>query len=62
MSGYKLFYFPGRGGAEKCRLAFAAAKIDYEDVRVPSEEWPKRKRVSKYTREPKSISDVYSVS
>ena len=43
MSGYKLFYFPGRGGAEKCRLAFAAAKIDYEDVRVPSEEWPKEK-------------------
>ncbi|XP_073252273.1 glutathione S-transferase-like isoform X2 [Porites lutea] len=43
MSGYKLYYFPGRGGAEKCRLAFAAAKIEYEDVRVPSEEWPKEK-------------------
>ena len=43
MSGYKLYYFQGRGGAEKCRLAFAAAKIEYEDVRVPSEEWPKEK-------------------
>ena len=43
MSGYKLFYFQGRGGAEKCRLAFAAAKIEYEDVRVPIEEWPKEK-------------------
>ena len=35
--------FQGRGGAEKCRLAFAAAKIEYEDVRVPIEEWPKEK-------------------
>ncbi|CAH3155193.1 unnamed protein product [Porites lobata] len=43
MSGYKLFYFPGRGGGEKCRLAFAAAKIDYDDVRLPSEEWAKEK-------------------
>ena len=43
MSGYKLFYFQSRAGGEKCRLAFAAAKIDYEDIRVPVEEWPKEK-------------------
>ena len=43
MSGYKLFYFPGRAEGEKCRLAFAAAKIDYEDIRVPVEEWAKEK-------------------
>ena len=43
MSGYKLFYFPGRGAAERSRLAFAAAKIEYEDVRLSREEWPKEK-------------------
>ncbi|XP_073252279.1 glutathione S-transferase 1-like [Porites lutea] len=43
MSGYKLFYFPGRVGGEKCRLAFAAAKIDYEDNRLADEEWAKEK-------------------
>ena len=43
MSGYKLFFFPGRAKGEKCRLAFAAAKIDYEDIRVPVEEWAKEK-------------------
>ncbi|CAH3197360.1 unnamed protein product [Porites evermanni] len=43
MSGYKLFYFPVRGGGEKCRLAFGAAKIDYEDIRLPAEEWAKEK-------------------
>ncbi|XP_073252276.1 probable glutathione S-transferase 9 isoform X2 [Porites lutea] len=43
MSGYKLFYFPVRGAGEKCRLAFAAAKIDYEDIRLPAEEWLQEK-------------------
>ena len=43
MSGYKLFFFPGRAKGEKCRLAFAAAKIDYEDIRLPVEEWEKEK-------------------
>ena len=43
MSGYKLFYFPSRAEGEKCRLAFAAAKIDYEDIRLPVEEWEKEK-------------------
>ncbi|XP_073252278.1 probable glutathione S-transferase 5 [Porites lutea] len=43
MSGYKLFYFPVRAAGEKCRLAFAAAKIDYEDIRLEGEEWAKEK-------------------
>ena len=43
MSGYKLFYFPGHVGGEKCRLAFVAAKIDYEDNRLADEEWAKEK-------------------
>ena len=43
MSGYKLFYFSGRVGGEKCRLAFAAAKIEYEDIRLEGEEWAKEK-------------------
>ena len=43
MSGYKLHYFNSRGRAEICRLAFAAAKIEYEDIRLNSEEWAKEK-------------------
>jgi len=43
MSGFKLYYFNGRGGAEICRLAFAAANIEYEDIRLDGEEWAKEK-------------------
>ena len=43
MSGYKLYYFNSRGRAEICRLAFAAAKIEYEDIRFNREEWAKVK-------------------
>jgi len=43
MSGYKLYYFPARARAERCRLSFAAAKIDFEDVRLSGEEWGKEK-------------------
>ena len=43
MSGYKLYYFDARGRAEMCRLAFAAANIDFEDVRLNGEEWSKEK-------------------
>ncbi|XP_073251573.1 glutathione S-transferase-like [Porites lutea] len=43
MSGYQLYYFPIRGRAEMARWAFAAAKIDFEDVRLSSEEWAKEK-------------------
>ena len=43
MSGFKLYYFNGRGVAEICRLAFAAANIEYEDIRLDGEEWAKEK-------------------
>ena len=43
MSGYKLFYFPGRGAGEISRLSFAAANIEFEDVRLDSEAWAKEK-------------------
>ena len=43
MSGYKLYYFSVRARAEICRLSFAAAKIDFEDIRLDGEEWAKEK-------------------
>ena len=43
MPSYKLIYFNSRGGAEVCRLVFAAAGQEYEDVRIPREEWPDKK-------------------
>ena len=43
MSGYKLYYFNVRGRAEVCRLAFAAANIEFEDIRLTQEEWAKEK-------------------
>ena len=43
MSGFKLYYFNGRGRGEMCRLSFAAANIDFEDIRLAGEEWAKEK-------------------
>ena len=43
MSGYKLFYFTGRVGGEIVRLSFAAANIEFEDIRLESETWAKEK-------------------
>ena len=43
MSGYKLYYFNIRARGESCRLAFAAANIEFEDVRLSGEEWTKEK-------------------
>ncbi|XP_066304192.1 hematopoietic prostaglandin D synthase-like isoform X3 [Branchiostoma lanceolatum] len=37
---YKLTYFNVRARAEPTRLLFAAAGVEYEDVRVLREEWP----------------------
>jgi glutathione S-transferase len=44
MSKPKLFYFDApisRG--EECRLAFAVAGVDFEDVRLPREQWQSMK-------------------
>ena len=43
MSGYKFYYFPGRGRGESSRLAFAAANIEFEDIRLDGEAWAKEK-------------------
>ena len=41
--GYKLYYFPWRGRGESIRLSFAAANIEFEDVRLAGEAWAKEK-------------------
>ena len=43
MSGYKLYYFNVRARGEICRLAFVAANIEFEDVRLQGDEWAKEK-------------------
>ncbi len=40
MPTYKLHYFNLRARAELVRLIFAYANVDYEDIRIPFEEWP----------------------
>lgn len=39
MAQYKLIYFNLRGRAELARLVFAQAGVQYEDKRIPKEEW-----------------------
>ncbi|CAJ0605914.1 unnamed protein product [Cylicocyclus nassatus] len=43
MVQYKLTYFEARGAAEVIRQIFALAGAEYEDVRIPRDEWPKHK-------------------
>lgn len=43
MSSYKLYYFNVRAKGEICRFAFAAANIEFEDIRLQGEEWTKEK-------------------
>ena len=43
MSGYKLYYFPGRGKGEIVRLSLAAVNIEFEDIRLEGEAWAKEK-------------------
>ena len=49
--GYKLYYFPVRARGEMDRWAFAAAKIDFEDIRLNREEWLKEKECKYETEE-----------
>ncbi|XP_070545487.1 S-crystallin 4-like [Ptychodera flava] len=39
MPTYKLKYFHERGRAEPCRLLFAVAGVEYEDIRFNEEQW-----------------------
>ena len=39
MPVYKLLYFPARARAEVARLLFAAAGQNFEDQRLPFEQW-----------------------
>ncbi|XP_077999273.1 hematopoietic prostaglandin D synthase-like [Glandiceps talaboti] len=48
MPKYQLRYFNARGRAETTRLIFAAAGVEYDDIRFTGEEWPKEKASGKY--------------
>lgn len=39
MARYKLTYFPIRGRGECIRMVFAAAGVEFENVRLNPEEW-----------------------
>lgn len=47
MPTYKLTYFNVQALGEPMRLLFAYAGVEYEDVRIEDEDWPKLKS-SKY--------------
>lgn len=40
MTGYKLTYFNARSRAEIIRLVFAAAGVEYQDIRIEETDWP----------------------
>jgi glutathione S-transferase len=48
MPHYKLYYFNARGNAEVVRLVFAQAGVEYEDIRLTSEQWAEFKPKTPY--------------
>jgi glutathione S-transferase len=49
---YRLNYFDARGRAEFIRWIFAYAGVDYEDNRVPREQWPALKATAPFGQMP----------
>jgi len=52
MSTYKLTYFNVKARAEIIRLIFAAAGVEYEDVRIPRDQWPSLKSATPFGQIP----------
>ncbi|CAD6195767.1 unnamed protein product [Caenorhabditis auriculariae] len=52
MVQYKLYYFPLRGLAEVARQLFALAKVDYEDIQIPVDQWPAKKEEMIFAKMP----------
>jgi glutathione S-transferase len=52
MPAYKLTYFNGRGRAEIIRLVFAAAGVEYEDIRMERADWPAIKPTTPFGQVP----------
>ncbi|XP_077985260.1 hematopoietic prostaglandin D synthase-like [Glandiceps talaboti] len=48
MPKYQLIYFNSRGRAEMTRLIFAAAGVEYDDVRFEQEQWETEKATGRY--------------
>ena len=44
----KFYYFPIYGRGEPVRMALWKAGVQYEDVRVKSEDWPALKATGKF--------------
>jgi len=61
MPVYKLTYFDARGIAEPIRLVFAAAGVEYEDIRVHHEKWAAEKASGKYPFNAMPILEVDGV-
>lgn len=59
MSVYKLYYFNVRGRGEICRLAFEAANIEYEDIRLDGEDWVKEKECKWKILVTSDLTDFY---
>ena len=49
MPKVKLTYFAGRGRGEIARLLLAAGGVEYENVRIPIEDWAKHKEGDYYS-------------
>ena len=52
MSPYKLIYFNGRGAGETIRLLFSYGKLEFEDVRIEQDQWPKVKPTTPFGQVP----------